>query len=126
MCFFYVFCVVFLGQMCFFSSENSVYQVFFEHFLLFYSKFKNAESTDLSKPCLPQQFLSRIEESVLNLYYFIAKSPARRTDIFEIDKALGVNELILQHHVQSHWLSPMSSIQYVMSMTAALVKLFMD
>ena len=41
------------------------------------------------------------EELVLNLYYFITKSPARRVDLFKNDQALGLNELVLQHCVES-------------------------
>ena len=63
---------------------------------------------------------------VLNLYYFITKSPARRADLVEIEETLGLSELVLLRHVQSCWLSLVPAIQCVMSMKTALVKLFVD
>ena len=63
---------------------------------------------------------------VLNLYYFITKSPARRADLLEIEETLGLSDLVLLHHVQSRWLSLVPAIQRVMSMKTALLKLFVD
>ena len=72
------------------SNWNSVCQVIFKHFLLFYSKIKKIQCP-LS--CLIhvyhksfwaglKKYGSDAEELVLNLYYFITKSPARRADLF--------------------------------------------
>ena len=47
-------------------------------------------------------------------------------DLFEIDQALGLTDFVLHDDIQSHWLSRVQSIQHLMSMKAALVKLFMD
>ena len=72
-----------------------------------------------------KKYRSDAEELVLNLYYFITKSPARRLDLFEIEETLGLNDLVLLHHVQS-LVFGVPSVQHVMSMKAALVKLFAD
>ena len=45
------------------------------------------------------------EELCLNCYYFFKRSSCQQQDIFEIEESLGLEELILLHHVQSHWLS---------------------
>ena len=73
-----------------------------------------------------KKYGSDAEELCLNLYYFISKSPARREDLLVIEEALGLYELVLLHHVQSWWLSLVPALQCVISMKAALVKLFVD
>ena len=73
-----------------------------------------------------KKYGSDAEELCLNLYYFISKSPARREDLLVIEEALGLDELVLQLHVQSRWLSLVPALQRVISMKAALVKLFVD
>ena len=73
-----------------------------------------------------KKYGSDAEELCLNLYYFISKSPARREDLLVIEEALGLDELVLLHHVQSRWLSLVPALQRVISMKAALVKLFVD
>ena len=73
-----------------------------------------------------KKYGSDAEELCLNLYYFISKSPARREDLLVIEEALGIDELVLLRHVQSRWLSLVPALQRVISMKAALVKLFVD
>ena len=73
-----------------------------------------------------KKYGSDAEELCLNLYYFISKSPARREDLLVIEEALGLDELVLLRHVQSRWLSLVPALQRVISMKAALVKLFVD
>ena len=73
-----------------------------------------------------KKYGSDAEELCLNLYYFISKSPARREDLLVIEEALGLDELVLLRHVQSQWLSLVPALQRVISMKAALVKLFVD
>ena len=73
-----------------------------------------------------KKYGSDAEELCLNLYNFISKSPARREDLLVIEEALGLDELVLLRHVQSRWLSPVPALQRVISMKAALVKLFVD
>ena len=60
-----------------------------------------------------------------SLSSFFIKSDPRREDLV-IEEALGLDELVLLRHVQSRWLSLVPALQRVISMKAALVKLFVD
>ena len=45
------------------------------------------------------------EKLCINLFYFFNKTSARQKDLFDIEQSLGLEELVLWHHVQSRWLS---------------------
>ena len=50
------------------------------------------------------------EELCLNLCYFFKRSSCRR-----IEESLGLDELLVLHHVQNHWLSLLFALQYVVA-----------
>ena len=48
---------------------------------------------------------SNAEKLCISLFYFFSKSSYRHADLFEMEESLGLEELVLHCHVQSHWLS---------------------
>ena len=46
-----------------------------------------------------------VEKLFINLFYFFNKTSARPKNLIDIEHSLGLEELVLQHHVQSRWLS---------------------
>lgn len=62
----------------------------------------------------------------LNLYYFFKKTPCRKSELFNIEESLGLDELVVLHHVQSHWLSLVPALQQFLVVKEALKKLLLE
>ena len=72
------------------------------------------------------QFGHNVEEMCLNLYYFFKKTPCRKSVLFNIEESLGLDELVVLHHVQSHWLSLVPALQQFLGVKEALKKLLLE
>ncbi len=71
-----------------------------------------------------EKFGVQAEELALNLYYFFNKSSCRREDLFAIEESLGLDEMVLLHHVQSRWLSLVPVLECIEELRPALKKFF--
>ena len=45
---------------------------------------------------------------------------------FEVEESLGLEELVLRHHVQSRWLSLLPALEWLVEIKDALKKLVID
>ena len=72
------------------------------------------------------QFGQNAEELCLNLYYFFKKSPCRKSELYEIEEKLGLDELVVLHHVQSLWLSLVPTLERFLTVKQALKKLLLE
>ena len=72
------------------------------------------------------QFGHNVEEMCLNLYYVFRKTPCRKSELFNIEESLGLDELVILHHVQSHWLSLVPALQWFLVVKEALKKLLLE
>ena len=66
------------------------------------------------------------EKLCINLFYFFNKTSARQKDLFDIEQSLGLEKLVLQHHVQSRWLSLVPALQHLLHIKDALKKLLLE
>ena len=66
------------------------------------------------------------EELCLSLFYFFKQRSCRKEDLLQIEESLGLDELIVLHHIQSHWLSLVPAVERVLQIQGALKKLFQD
>ena len=72
------------------------------------------------------QYGMNTEELCLSLFYFFKWSSCRWEDLLQIEENLGLDELIVLHHVQSCWLSLVPAVERVLQIQGALKKLFQD
>ena len=72
------------------------------------------------------QYGNNAEELCLALYYFFKCSSCRRQDLFEIEDSFGLEELLVMHHAQSHWLSLVPALQHIVQIQDAIKKLLQD
>ena len=66
------------------------------------------------------QYGNNVEELCLALYYFFKCSSCRRQDLFAIEDSLGLEELLVMHHTQSHCLSLVPALQCVVQIQDAI------
>ena len=66
------------------------------------------------------------EKLCINLFYFFNKTSARQKDLFDIEQSLGLEELVLWHHVQSRWLSLVPALQHLLHIKDALKMLLLE
>ena len=66
------------------------------------------------------------EKLCINLFYFFNKTSARQKDLFDIEQSLGLEEQVLQHHVQNRWLSLVPALQHLLHIKDALKKLLLE
>lgn len=72
------------------------------------------------------QYGFKAEELCLNLYYFFKRSSARRSDLFDAEQALGLDELMVLRHVQSRWLSLVPALERLVDISSAIKKLLLE
>ena len=60
------------------------------------------------------QYDMNAEELCLSLFYFFKQSSCRREDLLQIEESLGLDELIVLHHVQSCQLSLVPAVERVL------------
>ena len=69
---------------------------------------------------------SNAEKLCISLFYFFSKSLCRHADHFEMEESLGLEELVLHHHVQSYWLSLVSALEHLVQIKEAFKKLLIE
>ena len=69
---------------------------------------------------------SNAEKLCISLFYFFSKSSCRHADLFEMEESLRLEELVLHHHVQSHWLSLVPALECLVQIKEALKKLLIE
>ena len=72
-----------------------------------------------------EQFGFNAEDLCLNLYYFFKKSPCRKSELYDIEESLGLDDLVVLCHVQSRWLSLVPALQLFLAVKEALQKLLL-
>ena len=72
-----------------------------------------------------EQFGFNAEDLCLNLYYFFKKSPCRKSELYDIEESLGLDDLVVLRHVQSQWLSLVQALQQFLAVKEALQKLLL-
>lgn len=73
-----------------------------------------------------KQYGFNAEDLCLNLYYFFKRSSCRRSDLFEVEQDLGLEELTILRHVQSRWLSLVPALERLVNISSALKKLLLE
>ena len=66
------------------------------------------------------------EKLCISLFYFFSKLSCKHADLFEMEESLGLEELVLWHHVQSQWLSIVPALEQLVEIKDALKKLVID
>ena len=69
---------------------------------------------------------SNAEKLCISLFYFFSKSSCRHADLFEMEESLGLEELVLHRHVQSHWLSLVPALEHLVQIKEALKELLIE
>ena len=69
---------------------------------------------------------NNVEELCLALYYFFKHSSCRKQDLIKIEDSLDMEELLIMHHAQSHWLSLVPAWQHIVQIQDAIKKLLQD
>ena len=67
-----------------------------------------------------------VEELYINLYYVFKAEFMKTKRLFEIEESLGLEELVLLHHVQSQWLSLVPALQCLVTIKDAVKKLLLE
>ena len=57
---------------------------------------------------------------------FLQKTPCRKSELFNIEESLGLDELVVLHHVQSCCLSLVQGLQQFLVVKEALKKLLLE
>ncbi len=71
-------------------------------------------------------FGKEAEDLALKLFYWFKHSAARREDYRIIQVELDLNEVVLLHHVPTHWLTPQPAVVRVLSQWPAIICYFKE
>ena len=72
------------------------------------------------------KYENNAEKLCISLFYFFSKSSCRHANLFEMEEFLGLEELVLHCHVQSHWLSLVPALECLVQIKEALKKLLIE